>query len=213
MRLTFCFSVGRFRASRDIPLPYDLPIQSGFSGSNTVATTPWTNSPTKPLSNQATPAQPATPASLVTESRAQIPSHTSGIDLERATTQESAQTGYLRRRRSVGRSTPQNSPIQRGLSRVGTLMAQAHAQDFERKKKAVGVNGEEKDDRDGIGVGVVEEVSSEDEEEEEDEVEEELDEHEQGEGRDEEDQEGDEGQEAGDDGEANERRRATITEL
>lgn len=165
---------------------------------------------------------PATPASLVAATRTQIPSHTSGFDLERAATQESSQTGYLRRRRSVGRITPQPSPMQRGLSRVGTLMAQAHAQDFERKKKAVGVDGEVKDDRDGIDVGVVEEVSSDDEEEEEEEVEvegeaeEEIDGHNREESQDEEEhqEEGEEEEEEGGDGDVGgERRHASISEI
>lgn len=81
----------------------------------------------------------------------------SGADLERATTHESARSGRLQlrqRRRSEARvSPPQESPLMRGLQRVGNVMANAHAQDFERRNKVV-VGGEEVDDRDGLVLGL-----------------------------------------------------------
>jgi len=41
-------------------------------------------------------------------------------------------SGSLRRR-----ATLTSTPIQRGIARVGTIMGQAHAQDFERKRRPV----------------------------------------------------------------------------
>lgn len=40
------------------------------------------------------------------------------------------QSGSLRRRQTLS-----NTPVQRGIARVGTIMGQAHAQDFERKRR------------------------------------------------------------------------------
>ena len=40
------------------------------------------------------------------------------------------QSGSLRRRQTLS-----NTPIQRGMARVGTVIAQAHAQDFEKKRR------------------------------------------------------------------------------
>ncbi|KAI4092276.1 MAG: hypothetical protein LQ344_003520 [Seirophora lacunosa] len=113
-----CTNVGRFRASRDVPLPYDIP------------------SPTP---------------SVVEESRDQFAAHhdgtgsghlpqstsahlTSGAQVSPDPTQPTS--GSLRRRH--GASSAEASPIPRGIARVGTIMTQAHAQDFERKRRPGG---------------------------------------------------------------------------
>ncbi|KAL8961542.1 MAG: hypothetical protein Q9193_001915 [Seirophora villosa] len=113
-----CTNVGRFRASRDVPLPYDIP------------------SPTP---------------SVVEESRDQFAAHrdgtgsghlpqstsahlTSGAQVSPDPTQPTS--GSLRRRH--GAPSAEASPIPRGIARVGTIMTQAHAQDFERKRRPGG---------------------------------------------------------------------------
>ena len=91
-------------------------------------------------------------ATMATVTTAQGTPPTAGTDLERATTQDSFRSGHMRRRQSASASAsrfgPHESPILRGFSRVGNLMASAHAQDFERRQKYV-LAGEQVDDRDG----------------------------------------------------------------
>lgn len=106
-----CTNVGRFRASRDVPLPYDI-------------TTPTSSTPgeeeEEPQSHPS-PEQHRRPAPF----QASPSSAGTSSNLE-----AQPQTGSLRRRH-----TPTNTPIQRGIARVGTIMTQAHAQDFERKRR------------------------------------------------------------------------------
>ncbi|KAL9594994.1 MAG: hypothetical protein Q9219_006722 [cf. Caloplaca sp. 3 TL-2023] len=113
-----CTNVGRFRASRDVPLPYDIP------------------SPTP---------------SIIEESRDQFMAHQDGAgsgQLQPTTSHMASgaqvapdltqpPSGSLRRRQA---STPAMaaSPVQRGIARVGTMMTQAHAQDFERRRRPGG---------------------------------------------------------------------------
>ncbi|KAI4188231.1 MAG: hypothetical protein L6R41_002270 [Letrouitia leprolyta] len=113
-----CTNVGRFRASRDVPLPYEIP------------------SPTP---------------SVIEESRDHFTAHQDGagsgqLHLTPSQMASGAQvaldltqpaSGSLRRRQG---STPAvaASPVQRGIARVGTIMTQAHAQDFERKRRPGG---------------------------------------------------------------------------
>lgn len=101
-----CTNVGRFRASRDIPLPYGIESD---------ASTPLV-SPQQPAPQ--TPREP-TPQAIST-----------GADIEA----QSTATSISRRRRE--QTTP-STPFQRGgtLSRMGTILHMAHAQDFERKRK------------------------------------------------------------------------------
>ncbi|KAL8705712.1 MAG: hypothetical protein Q9201_001187 [Fulgogasparrea decipioides] len=112
-----CTNVGRFRASRDVPLPYEIP------------------SPTP---------------SIIEESRDHFTAHQDGAgsgQLQPTTSHlaSGAQvgpdltqppSGSLRRRQGTPMMT--GTPIQRGIARVGTIMTQAHAQDFERKRRPGG---------------------------------------------------------------------------
>jgi xenotropic and polytropic retrovirus receptor 1 len=103
-----CTNVGRFRASRDVPLPYSLESSRRASE----------------------------------ESAHQVEGQsTTGADLEQNSSNIS---GSLRLRRS--RVQAATTPVSRGLHRVGTMINQAHAQDFERKNRA-GIVG--KDSADG----------------------------------------------------------------
>ena len=120
-----CTNVGRFRASRDVPLPYDMPSPSS------IRTTP----------DAPTPAD-RTPSERPSDLQ-QTATKTSGADLEAQRTHST-----IRRRQ-----TPKMAPTtpKTGLSRVGTALHMAHAQDFERRRKPeVGKNenGSESDDDD-----------------------------------------------------------------
>ena len=105
-----CTNVGRFRASRDVPLPYDVPTPS-----------PSTPEEGEGLHSHPTPEQHRHPGPF----QASPSSAGSSSNLE-----AQPQSGTLRRRQTLS-----NTPIQRGIARVGTIMTQAHAQDFERKRK------------------------------------------------------------------------------
>ena len=109
-----CTNVGRFRASRDVPLPYDIAMPS---------------------------------PSAVEESRDQFAEQIGSAEAGRLRPTEShlasgAQvtpdasqpaSGSLRRRQGSATAIP--SPMQRGIARVGTIMTEAHAQDFERRRR------------------------------------------------------------------------------
>lgn len=143
-----CTNVGRFRASRDVPLPYDIP------------------SPTP---------------SVVEESRDQFAGHhdgtgsgqlpqstsahlTSGAHVAPDLTQPTS--GSLRRRH--GAPSAEASPIPRGIARVGTIMTQAHAQDFERKRRPGGTPLERQSTYEGRHRGKTEEPDGVDSESEDD---------------------------------------------
>jgi len=150
-----CTNVGRFRASRDVPLPYEVPSASTSTlDAPTITTT--THQPPDNHRQQQTPAGQGRPSEHASRSHA-----SSGADLERAAISNTA-SSTLRQRR-----TPQETtPVPRGIARMGTIMAQAHAQDFERKRRPDGVrDGIVGKDGDGDGDGV---ASSDEEEDEED---------------------------------------------
>jgi len=130
-----CTNVGRFRASRDIPLPYETapstPIPAGLQD-HVPQRERRSDSHGRPLSTRSRPtasadieAQPSdtTPLSA-TASRA------SGADISRQATAGSSVGSSLRWRRE-----PRPSPLFLGLQRVGTALHVAHAQDFERKRR------------------------------------------------------------------------------
>ncbi len=115
-----CTNVGRFRASRDVPLPYEIDLPS-------------------PLLRE----ESAHPAPPIPERSPGLQDHVSQrgafdgpppLDGTAASSTLEAQpsSGSLRRR-----GTLSSTPIQRGIARVGTIMGQAHAQDFERKRRPV----------------------------------------------------------------------------
>ena len=117
-----CTNVGRFRASRDVPLPYEIP--SPDHGED--------------LNRDRHDMPPPPPER--TDDAAQFPSTpytSSGADLENAASRSGMPSpSTLRRRTRYSTATmPFDSPIQRGMVRMGTAMATAHAQDFERKRR------------------------------------------------------------------------------
>ncbi|KAL8728703.1 MAG: hypothetical protein Q9181_005249 [Wetmoreana brouardii] len=142
-----CTNVGRFRASRDVPLPYEIP------------------SPTP---------------SIIEESRDRFTAHQDGAgsgQLQPTTSHlaSGAQvgpdltqppSGSLRRRQGTPLTT--GTPIQRGIARVGTIMTQAHAQDFERKRRPGGTPLERQATYEGRHGGEAEEPEGVDSESEDD---------------------------------------------
>jgi hypothetical protein len=106
-----CTNVGRFRASRDIPLPYHLESSQEASEER----------PQPGTSDEEEQRHTVSP--LVT-----VPSRTSGMDVSRTHTHASASSTVRRRKQN----TP--SPLIRGMNRVGTILHMAHSQDFERRR-------------------------------------------------------------------------------
>ena len=115
-----CTNVGRFRASRDVPLPYDIhPTSETASLKETEPGSRYV--PADIAGKEPRRSPPARP----NESQA-----ASGIDVEEAL--GAPASGSLRRRPAAPASSPS---VQRGIARVGTIMTEAHAQDFERKRR------------------------------------------------------------------------------
>ena len=104
-----CTNVGRFRASRDVPLPYEIASPS-----------PSTPEEEEPQGHPSPELHRRTAPSQTSPSSAGISSNL----------EAQPQSGSLRRRQTMT-----NTPIQRGIARVGTMVTQAHAQDFERKRR------------------------------------------------------------------------------
>lgn len=134
-----CTNVGRFRASRDVALPYNLRIP--------------TSEPTSPVDRKIDEEPLIAADNNNGKGKSRLPSpadetpprRLSGPDLERATTSDfqAPGSGSLRMRKTRTAQIP--TPLQRGISRIGTMMTEAHAQDFERKRKSVGDGGGEGD--------------------------------------------------------------------
>ncbi|OAG04441.1 EXS-domain-containing protein [Paraphaeosphaeria sporulosa] len=109
-----CSNVGHFRASRDVPLPYEL------ASSDTDGAT------SQDHGQRVDEEQPLTPH-LSRTSTAPMPPYASGADV--------GSISARRRRASDTGLQQQPSPMARGLQRMGTALRTAHNQDFEKKKK------------------------------------------------------------------------------
>ncbi|KAI9850309.1 MAG: hypothetical protein M1838_005869 [Thelocarpon superellum] len=159
-----CTNVGRFRASRDIPLPYDLEHEHeheheqpskgtsrGESGSS-AGTGTGAGETDADADAKDTPPPPG-PALLAVTTTSTLSPHETIKERNEATpsARTSPSTFRQRRRSAIApsssplgatsgiasgiASTGAASPVQRGIARVGTLMASAHAQDFERRRR------------------------------------------------------------------------------
>lgn len=114
-----CTNVGRFRASRDVPLPYEIePPTSSPEAENETA-------PVLPHHHMSPRSWRHSPQTFGGGDAAAAASSSSNLEAQHG-------PGTLRRRSTMG-AMP--SPIQRGIQRVGTIMGEAHTQDFERKRK------------------------------------------------------------------------------
>ncbi|KAK8173246.1 EXS family-domain-containing protein [Phyllosticta citrichinensis] len=104
-----CTNVGRFRASRDIPLPYSIPATSEES---------FPQSPSA-HENGETRRRPPSARSAQTGTGASTDQDGAHLEAQRSHT------------RSIG---DHGTPLQRNISRTTTFLHAAHAQDFERKR-------------------------------------------------------------------------------
>lgn len=133
-----CTNVGRFRASRDIPLPYETvqptPIPAGLQDHIPQRERRSGEPRERPFSDASrTTTQTDIEAQVAdTTPLSQPQSKTSGTDISRQATAGSSRPPTLRWR---SRKSPEPSPLILGLQRVGTALHVAHAQDFERKRK------------------------------------------------------------------------------
>jgi hypothetical protein len=113
-----CTNVGRFRASRDVPLPYYVPsspetegrTSEGLRGKRIDEEQPDTDRPQTPTAGTARPPAVAT-----------------GAELEH--------TPSATRKRRVPQDEFRPSPLQRVFTTLGNTLRDAHAEDFERKTK------------------------------------------------------------------------------
>lgn len=114
-----CSNVGHFRASRDVPLPYDVPSSSDASE------------------------RPSDTGGKADEEAALAPLHrtetvpTLDLGPQASGTDFAQRTSSSRRRRAPTFADEEGrpSPLARGLTRMGTILRNAHAQDFEKRKK------------------------------------------------------------------------------
>ena len=132
-----CTNVGLFRASRDVALPYEIPTESTvtdmpLSSEETVVGSSRTLSGSRPSLNE------RSMNSSRTDSAETYP------DLEAARTYEDAATAgkastprenMCRPTLTRGARYSSNTPIMKGLNRMGSHLYNAHAQDFQRKGK------------------------------------------------------------------------------
>ncbi|KAK2821792.1 hypothetical protein FQN49_007669 [Arthroderma sp. PD_2] len=163
-----CTNVGRFRASRDVPLPYDMSITASDeealpsippAPTTTYAPGELKHSPPHALGRMATSKSTALTSGTT--------SHTPDLENGEGA---GAPASSLRRRRFSQRED--SGPPSGTLARVGTMVAAAHAQDFERKKRPGMIDDGGKEHRNNS--------TSTDEDEEEDEEDDENEENEEG---------------------------------
>ncbi|KAF2422181.1 EXS-domain-containing protein [Tothia fuscella] len=123
-----CTNVGRLIASRDVPLPYKL---ADYEPAATTAGVPTDEEEARhsvsPLISRIPSRAAASLQSATGRDQASPPARADG-----------SETSTLRRRRMT------ESPVTRGLARMGSILHMAHAQDFERRKRPEA--GEEKEE-------------------------------------------------------------------
>ncbi|EZF33446.1 hypothetical protein H101_02979 [Trichophyton interdigitale H6] len=124
-----CTNVGRFRASRDVPLPYDISMT--VSDEEAMSSIPAASTSYKGRESKASPPHalgriPTGGTAVSSGAATQMPDLESGDGGDES-------TSSLRRRRYSQREGA--TPPSGTLARVGTMLATAHAQDFERKKR------------------------------------------------------------------------------
>ncbi|KAJ4671640.1 Xenotropic and polytropic retrovirus receptor 1 [Exophiala dermatitidis] len=131
-----CNNVGKFRASRDIPLPYEIP-ESPEMASKTASPAQQRLQQQQQEQQQPSTTAPGEEPIAQHEDYEHQPQHATGVDVERyptATTAASSPSLRHRKWPSGGPPTPR-TPGMRALQRVGTVIASAHAQDFEKRRR------------------------------------------------------------------------------
>ncbi|KAF2725124.1 EXS-domain-containing protein [Polychaeton citri CBS 116435] len=139
-----CTNVGKFRASRDVSLPYSF--HEDVSASPDSQRTEDRQAQGQEQGQQSEEGEDGFAASdddRTSPSISHYASRTTGTDLERQSTRSTA----LRNRRA---SAAADTPVSRALKRVGSTVAAAHSQDYERRKKLDGTDdrGEDEEDED-----------------------------------------------------------------
>jgi hypothetical protein len=116
-----CTNVSRFRASRDVPLPYELPpsTQTPSPAADQRGERVDEEQPSRKLKSKTAPPNGLTPTTSAT-----------GADLERSRSSARQRRGF-----PTAEDEFRPSPLQRAFTHVGDIFRNAHAQDFERKKK------------------------------------------------------------------------------
>lgn len=126
-----CTNVGRFRASRDVPLPYDIPSPE-LEGRREEADSQRDKKVPGVADHEAQGSEHDNmrhPNGSPESRPAARPHHASTFTSSDALEQQLQQP---RTHRAASFSQTRPSPL---LNRVGTMLRDAHAQDFERKKK------------------------------------------------------------------------------
>jgi len=142
-----CNNVGRYRASRDVPLPYDIEEESDQNMLHKTAEDV-ANDARAPQNHKQplAPSRPGVPERMPSERLSREGTRASATDIEQGHPTTSAAS--LRRRRP----SITNSPIARAFRQAGNTMRSAHAQDYERKRKpsddAAAANAAKEDDDD-----------------------------------------------------------------
>lgn len=122
-----CTNVGRFRASRDVPLPYPLPADEEAQHI---------------ADNEAVGGHTESMLDRQGRSRADTVSSATSASVYNRLTGVSSGAGSSLRRRVTAPGTPDKSHGTPSIrTRVGNLIHYAHAQDFERKRPASGAAG------------------------------------------------------------------------
>jgi len=144
-----CNNVGRYRASRDVPLPYDIEEESGQDQDMLYKTPEDIAHEAGAAQNQKQPlppSRPGVPERMPSERLSRDGTRASATDIEQGHPTTSAAS--LRRRRP----SITNSPIARAFRSAGETMRSAHAKDYERKRKpddnAVAASAAKDDDDD-----------------------------------------------------------------
>lgn len=155
-----CTNVGRFRASRDVPLPYEIETKSDLHLRERQQELEEEADEADDRDAETSRAKPDKSVAERPTRRAET--QASGADLE-AGAQTPAESSLRQRRRPS--ATPAaggltDSPIARTLKNVGSTMLSAHAQDYERRRKPEPGNK-------NVGSGTAEEDTDDDEDEDE----------------------------------------------
>lgn len=118
-----CTNVERFRASRDVPLPYNFKQPETIAEEGGLLAPVGEEQETNEAQLEEDRRQGVKPSP---SGLSHVPSRTSGNDIHRTHTEQST-SGSIRRRRKI-----EQSPL---IRRMGSILHMAHAQDFERKKR------------------------------------------------------------------------------
>jgi len=115
-----CTNVSRYRASRDVPLPYE--ISKAETETEAEPTEEDEGRQSKDLEAQRPSGTTLTPSTAT------------GVDPARRASNAESSLSSIRQRRKAG--SHEASPLVRAITRVGTLLRASHAQDFERRRKS-----------------------------------------------------------------------------